>query len=267
MPARDVFLCHASPDKADFARPLASSLGREGVSVWLDEAVLQAGDSIVDAINQGLRLASYVVVIVTPELLSRPWPRKELNAAFSREVRLGKVVIIPVLAVDHDTWAEEFPLLADKLFLSWNDGQDSIAREVARRFDRIPAGDWVFLHPTDYVGPVWTRCTPTSDRSHSLTLRWGPLLRSVKWDAGECISRSLVHHKVAADQVPLHVNVDPPAIVTVGQGPPPDSAPNATNIDEGWTRAAGAPIDIVSAPSGIPLASERAQLADQLDFS
>ena len=266
VPARDVFICHASPDKVDYARPLAASLSRHGVSSWLDEAVLQAGDSITDAISDGLRLASYVVVVVTPELLERPWPRKELNAAFSREVRLGEVVIIPVLAADPDDWAEAFPLLADKLYLRWNDGPDSIAAEVARRFHRTPAVDWVFEHPTKYVGPVWLRCTPMAQTMHKLTVRWGPLIRTVTWTPTDLIPWSLVHHKINPDQVPVHVNVNPAAIITVGQGPAPDALPNALNIDEGWTRAAGAPMEVTRPPSDTPLPRERSLLADQLDL-
>lgn len=267
MTARDVFICHASPDKVDYARPLAASLSRHGVSSWLDEAVLQAGDSITDAINDGIRLANYVVVVVTPELLKRPWPRKELNAAFSREVRLGEVVIIPVLDADPDEWAEVFPLFADKLYLPWKVGPDAIAAEVARRFDRIPAVDWYLEHPTKYVGPVWLRCTPTAQIVHRLTVRWGPLIRTVTWTPTDLIPWSFVHHKINPDQVPVHVNVDPAAIITAGQGPAPDALPNARDIDEGWTRAAGAPMEVTPPPSDSPLPRERSLLADRLDLS
>lgn len=264
MPPRDVFICHASPDKAAYARPLAASLSRQGVSSWLDEAVLQAGDSITDAISDGLRLANYVVVVVTPKLLDRTWPRKELNAAFAREVRLRQVVIIPVLAADPDDWADAFPLLADKLYLSWSAGPDAVAAEIARRFNRVPAVDWVFEHPKHYVGTVWTRCTPRVLAPHKVTFRWGPLLRVVEWTPADLIPVSLVHHKVNSDQVPMHVGVDPAAIVTVGQGPAPDSTPNAINIDEGWVRSAGAPIKVAKPPGDLPLPRERSALADQL---
>lgn len=242
MPVRDVFICHASPDKEAYARPLTSSLSQVGVSVWLDEAVLEAGDSIADAISDGLRLTSYVLVIVTPELLRRPWPRRLLNAALSREIRLGKVVIIPVLAVEPEVWAEAFPLLADKLYLSWNDGLGHIADQVARLFHRTPAAEWVFEHPTDYVGPVWLRCTTTSDVQHIITIRWGPLIKTVSWMPPLGASWSFVHHKSNTDRVPIHINVDPPAVVTAGHGPAPDVAPYAINIDKEWARAADSPI-------------------------
>ena len=261
MPARDVFLCHASPDKASIARPLAASLAQRAISCWLDEAIIEPGDSITDAVNDGLRLSRYVVVVVTAELLSRPWPRKELNAAFSREIRAGQVVVIPVLAVDHNHWADTFPLLADKLYLSWSAGADAVADAIASRFQRTPAADWACVHPLDWVGPVWIRCTPQSDSEHTLTLRWGPLIRRVSHSPHGTLPWSLVHHKTEADQVTLHVNVEPDAIVTFGQGPPPDNAPAAFNIDEGWVRASGSSIEAIIPPSGIPLGTDRSHLA------
>jgi hypothetical protein len=237
------------------------------VSSWLDEAVLEAGDSITEAINDGLRLSRYVLVIVTPELLKRRWPRREVNAALSREVRMGEVVIIPVLAVDPEVWADSFPLLADKLYLLWHEGTEVIADAVAARFQRAAAADWVFDHPEAFTGPVWLRCTPMSTTEHAITLRWGPLVKVVKWKPDDLDPWSMIHHKSMPDRVPLHVNVQPPAILTVGQGPAPDAAPRAMNIDEGWIRAAGATVDVVSPPGGVPLPTDRSRLAHQLDVN
>lgn len=265
VPARDVFICHASPDKQAYARPLSVALSKHGVSSWLDEALIEAGESISDAIEDGLRLARYVVVIVTKELLERPWPRRELSAAISRETHLDQAVIIPVLAADTKDWAEAFPVLADRLSLQWADGVVSIASNIARRFGREPANDWVFEHPESYVGPIWLRCTPHSTLEHTVTLRWGPLIRRVTWTPTEGRSWSMIHHKLGADQLPMHINVQPAAIITIGQGPPPDLTPNALNIDEGWTRAAGAPLEVIPAPTRTPLPSERSPLADRLD--
>lgn len=265
VPARDVFICHASPDKATYARPLAVALGRRGVSSWLDEAVIEAGDSITDAINDGLRLAQYVVVIVTDELLERPWPRRELNAAFAREMRFGHVVIIPVMVADAQDWAEAFPLLADKLHLAWSDGLDRIAEQIARRFAREPAEDWVFEHPEEHVGSVWLRCTPVSDREHRITVRWGPLVKRISWTPDGEGPRSFIHNKILADSNPMHVSVTPAAILTAGHGPAPDTFPYAENIDEGWTRSAGAPVEVVPPPDGVPLPKDRSLLAERLD--
>lgn len=42
----DVFISHASEDKADIARPLYEALSGFGVTVWFDEAELGIGDSL-----------------------------------------------------------------------------------------------------------------------------------------------------------------------------------------------------------------------------
>src|SRR5439155_8095269 len=50
----DVFLSHASEDKAAIARPLHAALKKAGVSVWYDEAVLTLGDGLRRKIDEGL---------------------------------------------------------------------------------------------------------------------------------------------------------------------------------------------------------------------
>jgi hypothetical protein len=40
-----------------------------------------------------------------------------------------------------------YPVLADKLVLSWELGLDVFAERIAARFDRSAAGDWHCVHP------------------------------------------------------------------------------------------------------------------------
>lgn len=61
----DVFISHASEDKAEIARPLAESLARAGLRVWLDEFELQLGDSLREKIDQGLSLSRFGVVVLS----------------------------------------------------------------------------------------------------------------------------------------------------------------------------------------------------------
>lgn len=242
MSARDVFICHAHRDKATHARPLARSLAREAVSCWLDEGEIRPGDSLFRAINQGLAGASQVVVLITENFLGRGWTERELEAATSIELEVGETVVVPILAVDRRRLLDRYPLLGGKLSLDWRDGPDSLARDVAASFDRRAARDWVVDHPKNHVGPIWTRVTPERDRwggSHAVALRWGPFVwRGEVQPVEEPVS--LTHHKDLADRVPLLAEVDPPAIITFGQGTSPDAT--RVEIDEGWVRAAGSPL-------------------------
>lgn len=235
---RDVFLCHAHIDKARYARPLASALESRGVSCWLDEAQILPGDSLFRAINEGLSGAQCVVVLLTDAFVGRAWTERELEAATSVELESGGPVVIPVVATSRDDLVKRYPLLAGKFALSWDEGVDAIANVIERRFDRNPARDWIFLHPENYVGPIWTRLVPQSAQTgkHSVVLRWGPFVWRRRLDLrGRPLA--LAHHKERPDQVPLLVEVTPDAIVTAGLGMSPGE--DILHIDEGWTRAAG----------------------------
>ena len=238
MHSRDVFLCHASVDKSTFVRPLAKELAQLGVSCWVDEAQILPGESIIDAIQEGLTESRYVVVFITPSFLRRKWPKKELNAALSKEIRRGKTIVLPVVAISANNFTKQFPLLADKLYFNYNDGVYKIANKIAKLFSRVPSSEWYFMHPTKYCGDVWTRIIPSEKNrkiKHKIVLRWREFIKVL--DKTPNSTFSLTHHKLVADRMPLYVSVNPPAIVTFGQGVPPDD--EILNIDEGWVRISG----------------------------
>lgn len=240
MAARDVFICHSFADKAKYVTPLANALARQSVSCWVDQAEIQAGVSIIDSVSAGLKKASFVLVLITESFLSRNWPGKELNAALSREFRIGTVSVIPVVAVPKDEYFDRFPLLEDKLFLDWREGPEAIARKIGRRFNRKPNKEWCHEHPQKYEGPIWVRVKAqekNKSKPHCLTLRWGPFIKTVKFVPGGLLPKSFLHHKTEKNRIPLLATIEPAAVVTFGQGPGPDK--KVLNIDEGWTRVAG----------------------------
>ena len=67
----DVFISHASEDKADVARPLAAHLQKLGLRVWLDEFELTLGDSLRRKIDHGLSKSKYGLVILSPAFFSK----------------------------------------------------------------------------------------------------------------------------------------------------------------------------------------------------
>ncbi|MFB0565767.1 MAG: TIR domain-containing protein [Candidatus Aminicenantaceae bacterium] len=90
-----VFLSHTKADKL-FARQLAMDLRRFGVRVWLDEAEMKVGDSLIDKISDAIGKVDYLIVILSPESLQSKWVRKELNLAIIRELD-GELKILPLL--------------------------------------------------------------------------------------------------------------------------------------------------------------------------
>jgi hypothetical protein len=126
----DVFVSHASEDKADIARPLAARLRKEGLSVWYDEFALRLGDSLASSIDKGLASSRYGIVIISKSFLAKEWPRKELDALVTRE-RRGHKVILPVW---HNITAAQVrrrsPLLASKVAISSSKGLDRVIASV-----------------------------------------------------------------------------------------------------------------------------------------
>lgn len=128
-----VFLSHSSYD-IDVTRRLAAELRRSGVDVWLDEWEILVGDSICQKVEQGLTEADLLVVILTKRSVASGWVLREWQARFAKEVRIGKVQVLPVLAEElDDTW-ELPPLLADKRYANvacdFNAGLADIKRAI-----------------------------------------------------------------------------------------------------------------------------------------
>jgi TIR domain len=71
----DVFICHASEDKAEIARPLAERLRSRRVEVWYDEFTLTAGMSLREAIDRGLAKSRYGIVILKPGFFRKAMDR------------------------------------------------------------------------------------------------------------------------------------------------------------------------------------------------
>src|SRR5262245_61744166 len=90
--AWDIFICHASEDKADVALPLFNLLTALGLRVWLDEVELQLGDSLHEKIDRGLADSRFAVVVLSPHFFSKHWTQAELGGLFAREVKGQKIV-------------------------------------------------------------------------------------------------------------------------------------------------------------------------------
>jgi TIR domain len=95
---RDVFVSHATEDKAAIARPLAEELRRRGLSIWFDEYELVLGDSLREKIDAGLQHARTGVVILSPAFFAKRWTAWELNGLVARLMAGERNVIVPYLA-------------------------------------------------------------------------------------------------------------------------------------------------------------------------
>jgi len=110
----DLFISHASEDKDNFVRPLASALSQLGVKVWYDEFSLIIGDSISRSIDNALANSKYGLVIISQSFIRKKWPEYELRGLISREIDRDKVILPIWHGVTRDQVVAFSPPLADK---------------------------------------------------------------------------------------------------------------------------------------------------------
>jgi hypothetical protein len=67
----DVFICHASEDKAAVVEPLVAALKDRGLRVWLDRMEILIGDSLSGKIDEGLAHSRFGVVVVSRAVLAK----------------------------------------------------------------------------------------------------------------------------------------------------------------------------------------------------
>ncbi|MBD0255104.1 MAG: toll/interleukin-1 receptor domain-containing protein [Cytophagales bacterium] len=126
----DVFISHASEDKADVARPLQHHLEQLGLRVWLDENQLKIGDSLSEKINAGLSQSRFGIVILSPFFFAKKWTQRELDELIARGTG-SKSVILPILHnMSHEEVAQYSAWIADRTAPSTNLGLSEVATKI-----------------------------------------------------------------------------------------------------------------------------------------
>ena len=120
-----LFLCHASEDKP-FVDRLAAYLDRQGMELWYDKREIKIGESIVGRINEGLELASHVVVVLSKTSVDKPWVKKEMSAALMKQLQDRSITVIPLLRED----CRIPPLLADIKYADCRKEQETEFRHM-----------------------------------------------------------------------------------------------------------------------------------------
>ena len=133
---KDIFLCHASEDKAEVVTPLVKALDDSGITYWYDQAEIKWGDSITQKVNDGLKISRYVVVIISEAFISKNWPQRELNSALNVEASNGDVRVLPLLLGPErvkNLIIKKYPLLSDKAYIVWNENVDAVIEALKIR--------------------------------------------------------------------------------------------------------------------------------------
>lgn len=145
----DIFISHASEDKAEVVIPLAEALRRAGLRVWLDRQELRLGDSLRTKIDEGLANSRFGVVILSPSFFAKHWPQAELDGLFAREEALRGTVILPVWhGMDKRALVSHSPILAERVAANTKHGMAYVTSKILETVTRRDAKLPLDLHPT-----------------------------------------------------------------------------------------------------------------------
>ena len=128
----DFYSCFISYSHADksFAQRLHDQLQSRGIRCWLDEHQLLPGDDVHDQIDRGIKHWDKTLLCCSEASLKKSWwVDREINSAFTKEVKLMKERGIKTLAL--------IPLNLDGYFLSedWKNGKkDELQARLAADF-------------------------------------------------------------------------------------------------------------------------------------
>jgi hypothetical protein len=91
-----IFLSHSHEDKA-FAKRLASDMQSAGLIVWVDEAEINIGESLLERIRVGIDNVDYLAVILSPESVQSEWVQHEVEQAMNQQIQGRQIMVLPLL--------------------------------------------------------------------------------------------------------------------------------------------------------------------------
>src|SRR6185295_18213445 len=91
-----IFISHNYQDRP-FAKKLANDLGKFGIRVWLDEAEIKIGDSLIEKIQTGIDEMEFLGVILSNNSIKSEWVKREVEMAMNHEIKRKRVKVLPIL--------------------------------------------------------------------------------------------------------------------------------------------------------------------------
>jgi hypothetical protein len=100
-----------------------------------------------------------------------------------------------------------------------------------------PANRWRHTWAAELSGQVWVTVDAEDSATRRVTLRWGPWQRQILHASADPVTYVTIKSPTpeGEDPVPITVDVNPGAVVTFGEGPPPSPS---EDVSQNWTRAA-----------------------------
>lgn len=132
--SKTIFLSHNKADKS-FVRRVAQDLKRFSIKVWIDEAEIQVGDSLIDKISNGIESYDYLGVFLSNNSVNSEWVKREVNIALHEEINGRKIKVLPFLIED----CQIPTFLRDKLYVDFS-STNNYNSALSSVLERLEAG-------------------------------------------------------------------------------------------------------------------------------
>ncbi|MEM7428910.1 MAG: toll/interleukin-1 receptor domain-containing protein [Pseudomonadota bacterium] len=141
-----IFLSHNHEDK-QFVRRLGNDLHVAGVRVWIDEAEILIGDSLVSKIEDAIDDMEYLGVVLSPNSVKSTWVTHEVRMALDDEISQQRVKVLPILLADCDLPG----FLRNKLYADFRDESkyEASLHQMLRRLTESPGSSAAAGSQTD----------------------------------------------------------------------------------------------------------------------
>lgn len=133
-----IFLSHNQNDKP-FVRRLANDLTAKGIRVWIDEAEIKIGDSLIRKISSGIYDMDFLGAVLSPNSVQSCWVQEELEQALHIQISEAYVKVLPILL--HDCKMPGF--LLDKVYADFRDENnyqlafEKLVERINQRYDHL----------------------------------------------------------------------------------------------------------------------------------
>lgn len=133
-----IFLSHNHNDKS-FVRRLATDLIAKGIRVWIDEAEIKIGDSLIRKISSGIYEMDFLGAVLSPNSVQSRWVQEELEQALHIQISEAYVKVLPILLRD----CERPGFLLDKVYADFRDESnyqsalEQLIERITQRYDHL----------------------------------------------------------------------------------------------------------------------------------
>ncbi|ABH00167.1 conserved hypothetical protein (plasmid) [Rhodococcus jostii RHA1] len=170
-----IFISHSSRDKV-FVRRLAMDLVQRDFEIWYDEWNLEVGSRLSNRIKDGVSSSSFVLVVLSREILQSDWVEREINHALEVEEKIQREMLLPI-RIDNSNIPDA---LSDRLYADFSDGSyvqplETLCEQLRRRIGNHPAG----IEPGRELVPLFVEdgveldAAQLGERIGQLTCRYG----------------------------------------------------------------------------------------------